>query len=537
MHFTNNLTGFSINNFRVFKTDTSFEISPITILTGTNSSGKSSFTKALKLLSNSYKKNGLRSLELMDGDLKIGGFDNMKNNLNQSDEIAFDLEIDVVDYDTTFEKYTVQLIYVSRGLKSLKITKDEEIIFYKESDINSKEYSLQQSFIKLSEKIINKVELKKDFDHLSVKDFNLLCSLILSYLENTIKAHSFYEYGFVPPNNNLSVDIFSDLYNSTFEGLKVIGETTSADRVYFDEDTKEAINYTQVNVFSVHPQLKDFLPESFFKSTDDMVKGEYLIKYLDLESLKEMKLIPLDLLKDLFKRFEFIDGVRATQEIVYTKTNSPGLYELLGQYNNSMDIFYSKFKKWVVDDFKLIRLVEGENFTDIFKIKQIPGYGYIISIKRNGQDIGLSGLGYGVTQLLPILLRVAMFPGSIFIIEEPESNLHPALQSKLADFFVESVEALSDFMPAYFNRFIIESHSEYLIRKLQFLTAKQAIKCTASQLYYFNHPDEIPYNEDQIKKININTDGSLTDNFGVGFFDEATSWKFELLKLNNPQKN
>ena len=56
-----------IQNFRIFKEFTEFELKPITILTGTNNSGKSSFTKLLLLLNNGVSKldfnNGLHNLE------------------------------------------------------------------------------------------------------------------------------------------------------------------------------------------------------------------------------------------------------------------------------------------------------------------------------------------------------------------------------------------------------------------------------------------------------------------------------------------
>ena len=58
-----------------------------------------------------------------------------------------------------------------------------------------------------------------------------------------------------------------------------------------------------------------------------------------------------------------------------------------------------------------------------------------------------------------------------------------------------------------------------------------------TQLYYFNHPDNVPKGEEQVKKININKDGSLTDNFGEGFFDEADKIALELFLLTQVQKN
>ena len=48
------------------------------------------------------------------------------------------------------------------------------------------------------------------------------------------------------------------------------------------------------------------------------------------------------------------------------------------------------------------------------------------------------------------------------LLEEPEANLHPAFQSKLADLF-------SEVAVDYEQQLIVETHSEYMVRKFQYL--------------------------------------------------------------------
>jgi predicted ATPase len=115
--------------------------------------------------------------------------------------------------------------------------------------------------------------------------------------------------------------------------------------------------------------------------------------------------------------------------------------------------------------------------------------------------------------------------------EEPEANLHPKLQSKLADFFVISKK----YYPSI--SFIIETHSEYFIRKLQYLTAKKEIGTDQTIIYYFNDDKYVTEKEPKVKSIEITETGGLTDTFGQGFFDEITKLQFDLLKLNKPQEN
>ena len=120
------------------------------------------------------------------------------------------------------------------------------------------------------------------------------------------------------------------------------------------------------------------------------------------------------------------------------------------------------------------------------------------------------------------------------IIEEPESNLHPALQSKLADLFVDALKSNKNL------KIILETHSEYLIRKLQYLTADGVAQPEDSVIYYFydpNHPAVISGDVEQIKKITIDEAGFLSDDFGSGFFDEAQNIAISLFGLQKSQFN
>ena len=115
-------------------------------------------------------------------------------------------------------------------------------------------------------------------------------------------------------------------------------------------------------------------------------------------------------------------------------------------------------------------------------------------------------------------------------IEEPENHLHPAFQSKLADMLLDAYQN-------YNISFIVETHSEYLIRKLQTLVAKKQVSSKDISLYYLYDPDESkrPNHVPQLKKIEIQEDGCLSEPFGSGFFDEADNLSMELLTIKaNP---
>jgi len=117
--------------------------------------------------------------------------------------------------------------------------------------------------------------------------------------------------------------------------------------------------------------------------------------------------------------------------------------------------------------------------------------------------------------------------GKFMMIEEPEANLHPNFQSKFADVLLDSIWKFN-------HQFLIETHSEYLVRKLQYWVGKGKITPDQVQIYYFEKDDS---NGTKIKPINILKDGSLSDAFGQGFYDEADRISLDLYLLQMAQKN
>ena len=98
-------------------------------------------------------------------------------------------------------------------------------------------------------------------------------------------------------------------------------------------------------------------------------------------------------------------------------------------------------------------------------------------------------------------------------IEEPEIHLHPKYQSLLADMFVEAYEK-------YKIHFIIETHSEYLIRKLQVMVVDNESEL-ASNSVSLNYLEKDKNGVTINRKIIIQEDGRLSEPFGTGFFDES----------------
>ena len=170
-------------------------------------------------------------------------------------------------------------------------------------------------------------------------------------------------------------------------------------------------------------------------------------------------------------------------------------------------------------------------------------------LKIGDKETQLADFGLGTNQLLPIIFSLGIhdydklslynrkiLPRSV-VIEEPEANLHPVLQSKLADMFVDATNN--------FNvQIIVETHSEYIVRRMQFLVAKKYFKKSDNELSIDNDKVNIYYFNSQIDKsgrkayeIKFNEKGQLSEDFGTGFYDESQNLIFQLSNLNFNQSN
>jgi hypothetical protein len=91
--------------------------------------------------------------------------------------------------------------------------------------------------------------------------------------------------------------------------------------------------------------------------------------------------------------------------------------------------------------------------------------GGAVSVRADvdGQHRGLPDVGFGVSQVLPIIVQGLALPkGGTLLVEQPEAQLHPRPQAQLADFFCALVEEGCNC--------VIETHSEAFFRRLHLRT-------------------------------------------------------------------
>ena len=154
-----------------------------------------------------------------------------------------------------------------------------------------------------------------------------------------------------------------------------------------------------------------------------------------------------------------------------------------------------------------------------FQVKQLgehrKEYEVLVRTSPKLPEVKLTDVGFGVSQVLPVIVECFYVPRrSIVIFEQPEIHLHPRVQADLADLFVDAIRAREDGAPRD-CQFIIESHSEHFLRRLQRRIAEEELSKEDAALY-FVHTEEASA---RIEELDVDDFGNIR-NWPEGFFGD-----------------
>lgn len=234
-----------------------------------------------------------------------------------------------------------------------------------------------------------------------------------------------------------------------------------------------------------------------------------------------------------------------TEYLYAHAVNQNTLYRINSQNdymsNTIQEYFCSNIKKGDEEYRFIQKWMEAFNISSDFVVSPVAGCeAYTVKIGKVGTSqkkwMNLAEKGMGSIQMMILLFKIATlirkYKGigrarrvfmPVILIEEPEQNLHPSLQSKLAELFFEINEK-------YKIRFIVETHSEYLIRKAQVLVGDMECKTQEEtdeknpfKVFYFPS-NGIPYD------MGMAPTGKFIRIFDEGFFDVAAKLNMEVIR-------
>lgn len=521
------LKEYQITNFKAFAGPATIPIKPITLIFGPNSSGKSAVLQSLLMLKQTLDESISSTPTLIT-----------KGNL-----------VDLGSHREFIHNHDTGKLFSIKAM--LERPKDmgetfpiEDYIFYnRDYDPIFEELNKTGDFDRIGIKIdfsldpnlnvnVAKIELYlgNDFDPIIVyvnepPDENCEEEMLRFYKERPrsfLKVKNINEkHGYW--SNFISYKLVNQLMDSvTGEDKKIVREIIEKIDVNFDPSKEYDGPYkSYLKEFII---LKDFLPELL-----NGVKTQYIIhddfnahcSYADSISL--FTISASSLLRKFLKEIIYIGPLRdypkrdfsfSGQQTSYVGIKGEHIQDILVNNNELQGKVTEQFNRFNIDyELGIFPLSNVElNIHDLFTLRLID--------KTTRINVGITDVGFGLSQVLPIIIQSLIAKEKNILIEQPELHLHPALQAELGDLFIDS--ALGEQK----NTFIIETHSEHLILRI-LRRIRETSEGKLPEGFQKIIPDDIavvyiqPTKEgSNIIHIPVTDDGDFEDRWPNGFFTD-----------------
>lgn len=525
-----------VRNIRSFIGRHEFEIRPITIFLGRNSSGKSTITRLLPLLQQSLEQR-LSAPILWNGALvDFGSISDVRPHRAETEQIGIGFSLKVDEY---LKEYTRRAPGV-RGrivLDDSKLT--YEVLLGEQHDKTADYERTRLTGIR--------IEINGDILHIEIDDSGKISRCLINeadHSEPLLKNETrLSPQEFFPAvrtkklpelEGNFPQAKFDHIEEEKYKIISLLSHGTTT------EDTKRAwtarISYASKQKFN-SILLSGTVGTDWFREQVSRYQRyspeviERLRRLALLSSLPSIiNLVNIGISSEL-SNFNYVGPARAAGERYYRWRELA--VDRLDPKGENFAMYVMSLNQ--PEQQRLSNLLEG-NFGFALKARRDSGHASImLSEIESGEWFNLADMGFGFSQILPVIAQVhagsqrrplrgvlgPRYPTSAWImaVEQPELHLHPAFQAKIADLFCEVTrpERINylDNSSMRQNQIVVETHSEALVNRLSELVANGKLSAQDAVIYIFDKDEH--GGKTAVRKADFSKGGEI-ENWPYGFF-------------------
>jgi hypothetical protein len=529
-----------VRDFRSFIGRHEFDIRPITILLGRNSSGKSTITRLIPLMQQSFEQRTSAPILWNGATVDFGSVAGVRPRQKVGSTIG--LGFSVVATDEMRRHLSMRRAGGMRG----RVELDERIITYETNLSEHLDRATEYERTRLSGITIkingDTIELELDgtgrVTRCTINEIDYSNEVTKS--ETRLDTQAFFPFtrtkklsDFETEYSHTSVD-YIDEQKVSIVNLLVHGTTS--------DQTKRLLALRLS--YAPKATFERFLSEGSVGTDWFQQQVKWTLQYVPerIERLRHLTLLTYlgtiisvigNHVMGEFGRSSYVGPMRAAGERYYR-------WKELAV--DRLDPKGENFAMYVMSLGESERRRLSEIFQESFgfSIKATRDGGHAsLMLSESGADewFNLADMGFGFSQILPVIAQIHATPRLhrylrpsgmvvrdeespwLMAVEQPELHLHPAFQAKIADLFCNSlrrnVSSAHDAPTLTSNCFVVETHSEALVNRLSELVSSGQIGPDDAVIYIFEKEDGS--NQTSVRRVDFSRSGEI-EKWPYGFF-------------------
>lgn len=533
------LNSLSFKNYKSFTT-ADIEIKPLTFFIGANSSGKSSILQLILAIEQT-----INNKDQYTSALKLNG-----HYVNLGEDI-----------NIIKDKKKTNIVSVEFELNKEAFRRQLEMNFQAEFG----------NYIELSKSVTKKKDtakssLKNIEKYLSERRSNNISLFRYGTFDDMIDFDPWNDFNFRPLNSALQMD--NEFINklNNIVGFYYI----------FLSLLKKASNIKLCYDFIIRPRTKRLTIRRYALKINESQEIGYDIPHPDVflfNTISDLEMPPKDKLEDEIS----FNGLRLLPNRKTTELNNRFINSLLDSAYQTLKHFFKPNKISYVGPLRAypqryyfldesnssyyFDAQSGQRLAEILKrnkdleerinewlkdfeinisVNEFKDIIHKIKVSQNGLKLDITDVGFGYSQILPILVQGFMSENnSMTIIEQPEIHLHPKMQAALADLFIDIISSPTKKTKASSQAkqktLLIETHSEYMLKRLRRRIAEGKISNNDVAIYFIESRNKTNSGSAIIKKVNVSSLGDIEwpEDFYITAYDDDIEFLKRKIKKNN----